>query len=70
MWGQAKWYVRRFNRIPKDSVAWFLKECDWRVSRGCQAALLYQLKSWYRATVNSVERRQFCRRNGWIGWLC
>lgn len=70
MWGQAKWHVRRFNKIPKNSVFWFLKECDRRFSRDCHAALLYQLKTWYRAAINSVERRQLCRRNGWMGWLC
>ena len=51
-WSQAKRHLRRFNGIPKDSFYWFLKECDWRFNGGGHAALLHQLKSWYRAAVN------------------
>lgn len=51
-WSQAKRPLCRFNGIPKDSVYWFLKECDWRFNGGGHAALLHQLKSWYRAAVN------------------
>ena len=51
-WSQAKRHLRRFNGIPKDRFYWFLKECDWRFNGGGHAALLYQLKSWYRAAVN------------------
>ena len=51
-WSQAKRHLRRFNGLPKDSFYWFLKECDWRFNGGGHAALLHQLKSWYRAAVN------------------
>ena len=51
-WSQATRHLRRFNGIPKASVYWFLKECDWRCHGGGQAAFLPQLKSWYRAAVN------------------
>jgi transposase len=51
-WSQAKRPLRRFHRIPKDSCYWFLKECDGRFNGGDHAALLHQLKSWYRAAVN------------------
>lgn len=27
-WSHAKWHLRRFNGIPKESFYWFLKECD------------------------------------------
>ncbi len=51
-WNQAKRHLRRFNGIPKDSFYWFLKECEWRFNGGSHKALLYQLKSWYRAEIN------------------
>ena len=51
-WSQAKRHLRRFNGILRDSLYWFRKECDWRFNGGGHAALLRQLKSWYRTAVN------------------
>lgn len=51
-WNQAKRHLRRFNGIPKTSLYWFLKECEWRFNGTGHNALLQQLKCWYRSEIN------------------
>ena len=51
-WNQAKRPLRRFNGIPKNSLYWFSKECEWRFNGSGHRALLTQLKSWYQSEIN------------------
>jgi transposase len=48
-WNQAKRHLRRYNGIPRQHFALFLKECEWRFNYRPTANLLKSLLTWYRA---------------------
>ena len=45
-WNQAKWVLRKYNGIPKDSFPLLLKECVFRFNYGSPKQLLFTLKLW------------------------
>ncbi len=45
-WNQAKRHMRKFNGVPRQSFALFLKECEWRFNNPNPQAQLKQLKQW------------------------
>jgi transposase len=38
-WSQAKWVLRKYNSIPKNTFLLFLKECEFRFKYGTQKKL-------------------------------
>jgi transposase len=53
-WNESKRYLRRFYRIPKTSLGWYLKECEWRFNQPDHHALSKQLKDWYQSELNKA----------------
>ena len=47
-WNQAKRHMRKFNGVPKDHFALFLKECEWRFNNNDPKRQLEQLKQWVK----------------------
>jgi len=47
-WNQAKRWLRKYNGVPKDHFALFLKECEFRFNFGSSANQLQTLKRWRR----------------------
>jgi transposase len=45
-WNQAKRVLRKYNGIPKESFALFLKECEFRFNYGTPKQQLKTLKEW------------------------
>lgn len=45
-WNQAKRSLRKYNGIPKDNFALFLKECEFRFNYGPPKAQLDTLRKW------------------------
>lgn len=45
-WNQAKRHLRRYNGIPRQHLALFLKECEWRFNDGSPRERLAQLTTW------------------------
>ena len=45
-WNQAKRHMRKFNGIPKENFALFLKECEWRFNNPSPERQLTQVKHW------------------------
>lgn len=45
-WNQAKRHMRKFNGIPRQNFALFLKECEWRFNNPSHKAQLTTLKQW------------------------
>ena len=45
-WNQAKRWLYRYNRIPKEHFSLFLKECEFRFNLSSPAAQLKTLKHW------------------------
>ena len=51
-WNESRRYLRRFNGIPKTSLYWYLKECEWRFNHSDHRALSQQLQCWYQSVLN------------------
>ena len=51
-WNQAKRHMRKFNGVPKESFALFLKECEWRFNNPDPQLQLKQLKQWVLGYLN------------------
>jgi transposase len=51
-WNQSRRYLRRFNGIPKTSLYWYLKDCEWRFNGSDHHTLSQQLKDWYQSRLN------------------
>jgi transposase len=51
-WNQAKRHMRKFNGIPKQNFALFLKECEWRFNNPKPQTQLKQLKQWVDRYLN------------------
>ena len=47
-WNQAKRHLRKFNGVPKENFALFLKECEWRFNNPKPSSQLRQLKQWVK----------------------
>jgi transposase-like protein len=47
-WSQAKRHMRKFNGIPKEHFALYLKECEWRFNNPNPKHQLKQLKQWVK----------------------
>lgn len=47
-WSQAKRHLRRFNGIPREHFALYLKECEWRFNTSDPKEQLRQLKQWVK----------------------
>ena len=45
-WNQAKRHMRKFNGVPRQNFALFLKECEWRFNNPKPQTQLKQLKQW------------------------
>jgi len=45
-WNQAKRHMRKFNGVPRQNFALFLKECEWRFNNPNPQAQLKQLRQW------------------------
>ena len=45
-WNQAKRHMRKFNGVPRNHFALFLKECEWRFNNPYPKQQLTQLKQW------------------------
>lgn len=45
-WNQAKRHMRKFNGVPRQNFALFLKECEWRFNNPSPKEQLRQLKHW------------------------
>ena len=51
-WNQAKRHMRKFNGVPRQNFALFLKECEWRVNNPNPQTQLNQLKQWVELYLN------------------
>lgn len=51
-WNQAKRHMRKFNGVPKQNFALFLKECEWRFNNPKPQTQLKQLKQWVDRYLN------------------
>ena len=51
-WNESRRYLRRFNGIPKTSLYWYLKECEWRFNGSDHHALSEQLTDWYQSEIH------------------
>ncbi len=51
-WNDSRRYLRRFNGIPKTSLYWYLKECEWRFNGSDHHALSEQLTNWYQSEIH------------------
>ena len=47
-WNQAKRHMRKFNGVPKEHFALYLKECEWRFNTPDPKRQLTQLRQWVR----------------------
>lgn len=47
-WNQAKRHMRKFNGVPKEHFALFLKECEWRFNNNNPKDQLKQLNQWVK----------------------
>ena len=47
-WNQAKRHMRKFNGIPKDQFALYLKECEWRFNNPDLSKQKRMLKRWVK----------------------
>ena len=47
-WNQAKRHMRKFNGVPKEHFALFLKECEWRFNNNNPKGQLKQLNQWVK----------------------
>ena len=45
-WNQAKRHMRKFNGVPRQNFALFLKECEWRFNNPNPKTQLKQLRQW------------------------
>jgi len=45
-WSQAKRHLRKYNGIPRQHFALFLKECEWRFNDGTPRERLAQMTAW------------------------
>ncbi len=45
-WNQAKRHMRKFNGVPKEHFALFLKECEWRFNNPNPKKQVFILKKW------------------------
>ena len=48
-WNQAKRHMRKFNGVPKQNFALFLKECEWRFNNPSPKTQLQSLKHWVKS---------------------
>jgi transposase-like protein len=51
-WNQAKRNMRKFNGVPKEHFALFLKECEWRFNNSDPSGQLSQLRQWVKERLN------------------
>jgi transposase len=51
-WHESRRYLRRFNGIPKTSLYWYLKECEWRFNGSDHHTLSEQLTDWYQSEIH------------------
>ena len=51
-WNQAKRHMRKFNGVPKEHFAVFLKECEWRFNYPEPKTQLKQITQWVKAYIN------------------
>ena len=47
-WNQAKRHMRKFNGVPKEHFALYLKECEWRFNTPDPKRQLTQIRQWVR----------------------
>ena len=47
-WNQAKRHMRKFNGIPREHFALYLKECEWRFNTPDPKRQLTMLRQWVR----------------------
>jgi transposase len=50
-WNQAKRHMRKFNGVPKEHFALFLKECEWRFNTPNPKDQLRQIKQWVKSNL-------------------
>ena len=51
-WNQAKRHMRKFNGVPKEHFALFLKECEWRFNNSDPKKQFHILKQWAKKYLN------------------
>ena len=51
-WNQAKRHMRKFNGVPRQHFALFLKECEWRFNNPNPKTQLRQLKQWVHQSLS------------------
>jgi transposase len=51
-WNQAKRHMRKFNGVPRENFALFLKEYEWRLNNSEPKLQLKQLKQWAKKYLN------------------
>lgn len=47
-WNQAKRHMRKFNGVPREHFALYLKECEWRFNTPAPKRQLTMLRQWVR----------------------
>ena len=47
-WNQAKRHMRKFNGVPREHFALYLKECEWRFNTPDPKRQLTMLRQWVR----------------------
>jgi transposase len=47
-WNQAKRHMRKFNGVPREHFALYLKECEWRLNTPDPKRQLTMLRQWVR----------------------